>query len=79
MAEVEVGLGAVVGDEDLAVLERRHRAGVDVEVGVELLQRDLEAPRLEERADRGRRDALAEAGNHAARDENVFGSHRYTS
>jgi hypothetical protein len=30
MAEVEVGLGAVVGDEDLAVLIRRHRAGIDV-------------------------------------------------
>ena len=26
VAEVEVGLGAVVGDEDLAVLERVHRA-----------------------------------------------------
>ena len=32
VADVEVGLGAVLGDEDLAVLERAHRAGVDVEV-----------------------------------------------
>ena len=40
VAEVEVGLGAVVGDEDLAVLEGRHGAGVDVEVGVELHQVD---------------------------------------
>ena len=40
MPDVEVGLGAVVGDEDLAVLERVHRPGVDVEVGVELLHRD---------------------------------------
>ena len=39
--EVEVGLGAVIGDEDLAVLERRHGAGVDVQIGIELLQRDL--------------------------------------
>jgi hypothetical protein len=46
VAEVEVGLGAVVGDEDLAVLEGRHRPGVDVDVGVELQQRDLEAARL---------------------------------
>ena len=36
VAEVEVGLGAVVGDVDLAVLERAHRARVDVEVRVEL-------------------------------------------
>ena len=40
VTDVEVGLGAVVGDEDLAVLERVHRPGVDVEVGVELLHRD---------------------------------------
>src|SRR3989304_4098591 len=33
MAEVEVGLGAVGGDEDLAVLVGGHRAGVDVAVG----------------------------------------------
>ena len=30
--DVEVGLGAVVGHEDLAVLERVHRAGIDVEI-----------------------------------------------
>ena len=40
MTEVEVGLGAVVGDEHLAVLVRRHRAGVDVDVWVELEDRD---------------------------------------
>ena len=43
VTEVEVGLGAVLGDEDLAVLERRHRPGVDVDVRIELLQRDLQA------------------------------------
>ena len=40
VAEVEVGLGAVLGDEDLAVLVGRHRARVDVDVRVELLQAD---------------------------------------
>ena len=45
VAEVEIGLGAVVGDEDLAVLVRVHRPGVDVDVRVELLDRD-EIPRL---------------------------------
>ena len=38
MAEVEVGLGAVVGDEHLAVLIRAHRPRIDVEIGVELPQ-----------------------------------------
>jgi hypothetical protein len=36
VAKVEVGFGAVVGDEDLAVLERGHGARIDVEVGVQL-------------------------------------------
>ncbi len=52
MAEVEVGLGAVVGDEDLAVLVGRHRPRIDVEIGVELAQADLVAARLQQRAER---------------------------
>ena len=36
VAQVQISLGAIVGDEDLAVLKRRHRAGIDVEVGIEL-------------------------------------------
>ena len=34
MTEIEVCLRAIVGDEDLSMLERAHRAGVDVDVGV---------------------------------------------
>ena len=60
VADVEVGLGAVLGDEHLAVLERVHGARVDVEVGVELLHRHLQAPRGEQLAEAGRGQALAE-------------------
>ena len=60
MAEIEVGLGAVVGDEHLAVLVGRHRAGIDVEIGVELAQADLVAARLQQRAERRRRETLAQ-------------------
>ena len=74
VAEVEVGLGAVLGDEDLAVLERRHRPGIDVDVRVELLQGDLQPAGDEQAADRGRRDALAERGDDAAGDEDVAGA-----
>jgi hypothetical protein len=49
--EVEVGLRAVVGDVDLAVLERVHGAGIDVDVGVQFLDGDLEPPGLEQGAD----------------------------
>ena len=37
VSDVEVGLGAVVCDEDLAVLEGVHRARIHVQVGIELL------------------------------------------
>ena len=36
VAQVQVGFCAVFSDKYLAVLERRHRAGIDVEVGIEL-------------------------------------------
>ena len=70
--EVEVGLGPVLGDVDLAVLERAHRARVDVEVGVALLQRHREPARLEEGPQRRRGDALAEAGDDASGHEDVL-------
>ena len=82
VAEVEVGLAAVVGDEHLAVLERVHGARVDVDVRVELLHRDPQAPHLQEPAERGGREALAQGAGHAAGHEDVlrrntfFRSHR---
>src|SRR5690606_14249977 len=71
MAEVEIGLSSVIGDEHLAMLGRRHRAGVDVEIRVELPQADLVAARLQHRAERRGGKALAQRGNHATGDENV--------
>ena len=49
MAKVEVGLGAVVGHVDFAVLIGRHRPRIDVQIGIELADSDLVAARLEER------------------------------
>ena len=73
VAEVEVGLAAVVGDEHLAVLERVHRARVDVDVRVELLHRDPQAAGLQQPPERRGGDALAEGRGHAPRDEDVLG------
>jgi len=69
VAEVEVGFGAVVEDEHLAVLEGVHRAGVDVHIRVELLQHDLQPTGSEETAERSGGDAFAESGGDSARDE----------
>ena len=61
MAQVEVGFGAVVGDENFAMLERVHGAWIDIEVGVEFLHRDLDATCFEQASERCSRDALAQA------------------
>ena len=60
VADVEVGLGAVVGHEDLAVLERVHRPGIDVEIGVQLLHGDPEPAGAEKPPEAGGGEALTE-------------------
>ena len=69
VAEVEVGLGAVLGDEHLAVLERAHGARVHIDIGVELDHADLEPAGLEDRAEARRGEALPQGGNDATGDE----------
>ena len=70
MAQVQVGLGAVVGDEDLAVLQGAHGTRVHVHVGVQLLAGHLEAAALQQSAQRGGGDAFAQTGDDAAGHEN---------
>src|SRR5690242_7205356 len=79
VAEVEIGLGAIVGDKDLAMLEGAHGTGIDVQVWVELLQRDFEAAAFEETTDARGRDSLPQGGNHAAGDEYIFGHYSVTT
>src|SRR4029077_6666230 len=67
------GLRTVVGDEDLAMLERVHRARGHVDGRVELLHRPLESTGREELPDAGGGEALAERGGDAPRDEYVLG------
>ncbi|MGY4294773.1 hypothetical protein ACVWXN_002868 [Bradyrhizobium sp. i1.4.4] len=48
VTEIEIGLRAVIGHEHFAVLIRRHRSGIEVEIGVELAEADLVAPGLQQ-------------------------------
>ncbi len=73
MTEIEIGLGPVFGNEHLSVLERAHRAGVDVDVRVELEEGDADAARFENRGERGGGYPLPQRGNHAARHEHILG------
>src|SRR6266571_2956622 len=73
VAQIEVGLGAVLGDEHLPVLERAHRAGIDVDVRVELEEGDFDAARFEDRGEGGGGYPLPQRGNHTARHEHILG------
>ena len=77
MPQIQVGLRTVVGDENLPVLIRRHGAGVDVEIGVELHQRHRYAAAFEDAPDGGDANPLADRADHPARNENYFG-HGFT-
>ena len=60
MTEVQVGLRAVVRHVNLAVLERRHCAGINIYVGVELLNCDAQPSLDEQASQRSRHNALAQ-------------------
>ena len=72
VAEVEIGLGPIIEDENLAVLERVHRPRIDVDVRIEFLEDDLETARGEEPAEGSGGDPLPESGGDATRDEDVL-------
>ena len=59
MAEVEIGFGAVFGDEDFSMLKRAHRAGIDVQVWIAFLKGDFETATFEETTDGGSCNALS--------------------
>src|SRR6266705_2226227 len=73
MAQIEVGLGAVLGNEHLPVLEGAHRAAIDVDVRVELEESDFDAARFEDRGEGGGGYPLPQRGNHTARHEHILG------
>ena len=73
VAEIEIGLGTVVRNEHLAVLERRHRPRIDVDIRVKLHHLNLHPSRLEQTSDRACGQSLAQARNYTACYEYVFG------
>src|SRR2546430_2679013 len=73
MAEVEIRFRPIVGNEDFTVLVGVHRAGIDVDVGVELDDGDGDAAALQQPTDRRGRNALAYGRNDSAAHKDVFG------
>ena len=70
MAKVEVGFGPVIRHIDFAMLIRRHRAWIDVEIRVELPDADAVATRLQKGSKRCCHKTFAKRGDHATGDKN---------
>src|SRR6266852_4908302 len=79
MAEVQISLGSVVGDENFAVLKRRHRARIDIDIRVQFDQGHAQAARLQQAADRRRRQALTQPQNNAPRTKMYLGIEYFSS
>ena len=60
VSQVEVGFRAVVGHEHFAVLERTHRAGIDVDIRVELEHGHVQTARFEDGGNRSGGDTFSE-------------------
>ncbi len=58
VTKIEIGLCTIIGDKYFAMLVRRHRARINVDVGVEFLHRDPQAATFEEAPDRCDGDAF---------------------
>ena len=72
VAEVEIGFRAVVRDKHFAVLIGRHCPGINVQVGIALLEGDFQAAAFKQASNRRRRYALSKRGNYAARHKDVL-------
>ena len=75
MAQIQVGFSAVFRDEHLPMLIRAYRAGIYIDIRIQLLGGDLQPSGFEQAAQRGCSNALAQTGYNAAGYKDVFGHH----
>ena len=72
VSQIQICLGAVVGDEDFSVLDRIHGARIDVDIRIEFLHGDLIAARFQKAAQRGCGDAFSKTRYDASGDKYIF-------
>src|SRR3546814_3614215 len=70
MTKFKVGFRPVVSHINFTMLIGRHRARIDVQIGIELPNAHTITPRLQQCCKASRHKAFAKRGNHAAGDEN---------
>ena len=70
---VQVGFSAVFGDIHLSVFKGRHCAGIHIDIGVQLLNRDFEAALFKKDGNGAGRDSFPKGRNHTASNEDELG------
>src|ERR1700689_677657 len=73
VAEVAVGFRAVIGDKHFAMLIGRHGAGINVQVGIALLEGNFKSAALEQAGHGGGCHAFPQRRNPAPRHKHIFG------
>lgn len=63
VTEIQISFTTIVENKNLTVLQRRHRSGVNVHVGINFDGCDLETLGLEQKASGRGQDTLTNAGN----------------
>ena len=69
MAKVQIGLGAIVGNKNLTMLDRVHGTRINIDVQVEFLHGCFVAARFQQTSKGCSCDTFTEAGNNAAGNE----------
>ena len=72
VAQVQIGLTTIIGDKYFTVLEGIHGPWIDIEVGVELLHRDAQAPSLKKSAKSRSRESLTEGARYTTSHKDVL-------
>ena len=71
VTQIEIRFRTVVGDEDLSMLEGTHRAGVDVDVRVQLEEGDFETARFKHSSEGGGSDPLTQGRHNTTSNEHI--------
>ena len=79
VAKVQIGLGAIVGNKNLTMLDRVHGTRINIDVRVEFLHGYFVAARFQQTPKGCSCDTFTEAGNNAAGNENILYRHGKTS
>jgi hypothetical protein len=75
MAEVKVGLSAIIQDKYLAVLVGAHGSGIDINIRVEFLYSNLESALFQDPANSSSCHAFAYGTDHTTGEKVKFCSH----